>query len=348
MATTRRYGRLPDGSAVRQFILSNGLGVELRCIEYGATSTDLIVPDRDGVGKNVILGYNSLEDYLSGSMFFGATAGRVAGRISGASFEIGGSTFTLEANDPPNCLHGGSRALDKRLWIGMEVDDDDGDAVEFSYVSRDGDGGFPGNVSLTARFVVSRDQPRIILRYMATTERPTPLNVMNHCYFNLGGDDVGTIDDHLVSIAADSYTPAGENMSLLGRIDPVDDRPEDLRLETRMGDVIPRLYNRHGDNYMLRRARGDRRLIHAADAYSPESGIALAIETTTDCVQFFGGEYITEKPAARNGQRFKPRAGFCLECQDYPDAVHVPAISAPFSTPERPYSQTTIWTFATR
>jgi aldose 1-epimerase len=348
MAHTHIYGSMPDGTPVRQFVLSNALGVEIRCIEYGATTTDVLVPDRNGLQKNVILGYGNLDDYLAGTMFFGATAGRVAGRISGASFTLEGTEFALDVNDPPNCLHGGSHALDTRVWSGEIVEDAEGEAVEFRYTSPDGDNGFPGTVTVYARFVVARDVPKIILRYDATTDRRTPLNIMNHCYFNLGGDDLQTIDDHLFSIDADRYTPAGENMGLLGRVDPVDGRPEDVRSMTRMGDVIPHLHNRHGDNYVLRRKIGDRRLLHASAAYSPESGIALSIDTTTDCMQFFGGQYITAEPVSRTGRPYLPRAGFCLECQDYPDAVHSPHLSGPLTSPDRPYSQKTIWTFATR
>jgi aldose 1-epimerase len=342
------YGTMPDGTPVAAFDLENGTGMQIRIIEYGATTTDLWVPDRDGFRRNVVLGYASLEAYRAGRMWFGATAGRVAGRITNATFTLDGTRYDLDANDAPNCLHGGSNALDSRVWMGTEVESADGECVEFRTTSADGENGFPGNLTVTARFTLLAGENTLRMEYRAATDAPTPVNLINHAYLNLDGDEGDTVDGQFVQVDADEYTPAGEGMTLLGTVLPVEDTPADLRSPRPVGEVVPGLFNRHGDNYRLRRAPGDRRLIPAAAAYSPESGITLEITTTTDCVQFFGGEYIAPDPPGRTGCPYPPRAGFCLECQDYPDGANHPEISDLIATPARPYDQRTEWRFGVR
>lgn len=341
------YGTMPDGTPVAAFSLENRTGAQARFIEYGATTTDVWVPDRVGDLRNVVLGYSSLEEYRAGRMWFGATAGRVAGRITGAAFTLNGTTYTLEANDPPNCLHGGANALDSRVWVGTEVESADGECVEFRITSADGENGFPGNLTVTARFTLLADENTLRMEYRATTDAPTPVNLINHAYLNLDGEEGVTVDGQFVQVEADEYTPAGEGMTLMGTVQPVDATPADLRSPRTIGEVVPKLFNRHGDNYRLRRTPGDRHLIPAAGAFSPQSGITLSIATTTDCVQFFGGEYITPDPPGRSGRPYPPRAGFCLECQDYPDGANHPEISDIIATPSRPYHQRTEWRFST-
>lgn len=343
-----RYGTMPDGTPVAAFILENQTGAQVQFIEYGATTTDLWVPDRDGVRRNVVLGYSSLEEYRAGRMWFGATAGRVAGRITGATFTLNGRKYVLDANDPPNCLHGGANALDSRVWVGTEVESADGECVEFRTTSADGENGFPGNLEVTVRFTLLAGENTLRMEYRGTTDAPTPISLINHAYLNLDGDEGITVDDQLVHVAADEYTPAGEGMTLLGSVRGVEGTPADLRSPRAIGEVVPELFNRHGDNYRLRRTPGDRRLIAAAGAFSPRSGITLSIATTTDCVQFFGGEYITPNPPGRSGRPYPPRGGFCLECQDYPDGANHPEISDIIATPERPYEQLTEWRFGVK
>ncbi len=340
------YGTMPDGTEVRRFTLSNRQGAELSIIEYGATITDLLVPDSEGNPTNVVLGYRTLEDYMKGDMFFGATVGRVAGRITDGRFTLGGEEYELEVNDPPNHLHGGSKALDKRIWSGEPVESEEGESVVFRYRSPDNEQGYPGTVDFEVQFSLAADAPRIRIDYHAETDEPTPISMTNHAYFNLDGPDAETADDNRLMIDADEYVPCDEDLTLQGRVEPVEGKPVDLREPKRLGEVIPRLHLEHGDNYMVRRTRGDRKLKHVARASSSRTDIELDVSTTADCLQFFGGQYIDPEPPRRDGTPHNPRAGFCLETQEYPDGVNDPEICDIITTPDDPYTQTTIWEFS--
>ncbi len=327
--------------------LSNRQGAELSIIEYGATITDLLVPDREGKLTNVVLGYRDLDDYRDGNMFFGATIGRVAGRLTEGQFTLNGNEYELEINDPPNHLHGGSQALDKRVWNGEAEETDQGESAVFRYRSPDGEQGYPGTVDFTVRFTLSSDTPRVRIDYHAETDEDTPISMTNHSYFNLDGPEADTADENVLMIDADEYTPCDDELTLLGEVEPVDGKPVDLREPKRLGDVTPNLHLEHGDNYMVpREERGNRKMKHVARASSPRTGIRLDVSTTSDCIQFFGGEYIEPEPPRRDGTPHKPRAGFCLETQEYPDGVNHPEICDIITTPDDPYTQTTIWEFS--
>lgn len=271
---------------------------------------------------------------------------RVAGRITGGRFSLGGATYELERNDPPNHLHGGSNALDKRVWRGEPETTPEGEAVVLRAHSPDGDQGYPGNADFELRVLAEAGANALRLEYRVRVDVPTPISPTNHTYFNLDGPGAATADDNHLRIDADAYTPCDDKLTLLGRVEPVDGTPADFREPRRLGDVVPRLTLQHGDNYLVRRAaRGDRELVRAARATSPHTGITLDVATTADCLQFFGGHYIDPDPPGRDGSPFAPRAGFCLETQEYPDGANHPEIADIIATPDAPYRQTTVWRF---
>ena len=366
------YGRLPDGREVKQFTVNNDRGLSLSVTDYGATVTDCIVPDRDGRPTNVVLGYGSLDGYVAGGGFFGATVGRIAGRLKGAAFEIDGTRYELaagEAADRPdggNHLHGGNVGFDKRLWTAEEpvssaAAPDPGRSVRLRYLSSDGEEGYPGNLEVIVTFTVPSGANVVRIDYEARTDKATPFSPTNHSYFNLGGDDVASIEDHLLRIHADYYTPTDETMTHLGIVDAVDGTGADLRHERRIGEIMPGLLQQHGDNYLLRPpptranveaaglgpespSRPEPRPV--ARATSPESGIQMTVATNAACLQFFGGRYIQGKPPARTGRDYGPFAGFCFECQEYPDGTNHPEICDIILRPGEVYRQRTEWRFA--
>ncbi len=318
-------------------------------MEYGASITDLIVPAADGSPTNIALGYDSLDGYLRGSAFIGAIAGRVAGRITGAQVNINGTHYELEPNDPPNTLHSGSSAMDKRIWSGSAVDDPRGPALMFSLHSPDGDCGLPGDADVRVRYITPIGAPEVVVEIDISVTMDTPLNPIQHAYFNLNGADSGvSVLDHTVAIYADTYTPTDDRMGHLGRAERVNGTAADLRSFTAIRKVAPKVNQRHGDNYIVRRPAGEakagRRLALAASARSEATGISLEVLSTSSCVQFYTGVHLAES-SARGGGTYGEFDGFCFEAQDYPDAVRTPSLGNIIYGPERPYEQRTVWRF---
>jgi len=383
------FGVLPDGTEVHRYTLfmerpsddhagshagshagghtGSKAGPSLTVTPYGATMLDLRVPDRSGNLAPVILSYRTLEEYLAGTFFVGATVGRVAGRITEGRFVLDGQEYRLERNDPPNHLHGGSQALDRRVWT---VSESSNDSVTMRYHSPDGEEGYPGAVDLEVRYrLVAADSGidngvDLVIETRARSDAPTPLSTTNHAYFNLSGGMDATVDAHYLSIDADHYTPADEAMTLLGMVEPVAGTAADLRRERPMGEVIPALHRRHGDNYLLGRPGTGTSdgtsvgisagasagtfagtpssrpgLRHAARAKHPGSGRVMDVLTDAPCLQFFGGEYLTPPFAARSG--------FCLECQGYPDGPNHPEIDDIILRPGELYRRTIVYRFST-
>ena len=342
--TARDYGTLPSGENVREFTLQNPQGMVARVIEYGATLTELHVPDGRGQMADVVLGFKNLEGYLGGHPFFGGTIGRVAGRISGGKFTLEGRSYTLALNDPPNHLHGGKVGFDKRLWRGQAVGDVDGsDAVKFVLRSPDGEEGYPGNVEVAVTYSLTSHN-ELVIQYEATTDRATPLSPTNHSYFNLSGEGSGNINKHLLQIDADAITSTDAAMTQLGGREAVSGKPNDLNQPRRLGDVIPKLLNQHGDNYLLRRDQPGA-LVQAARLRDPASGRVLEVFTTESCLQFYSAAVLDGTLKGKSGRPYPKFGGLCLECQDYPDGVNTPELGDIILRPGKTYQQTTIYRF---
>ena len=334
---------------VRRLWIENDRGMRLGAMEYGATLTDLLVPSAGGTSTNVVLGYESLDGYLAGSGFIGAVAGRVAGRISGARFDLGGKAYELEANDPPNALHSGSAAIDKRIWAGEAVSDRRGPAIAFSLLSPTGDCGFPGEVAFRVRYVLPHGSTEVIVEISAMASEDTPLNPIHHAYFNLDGGNGTDVLDHDLAIYADWYTPTDDAMGLCGRRDRVNGTAANVRTPTRMRDVVAVIHQGHGDNYLIRRpvAASDQsgQLALAARAVSPASGISLEVFTTASYLQFYSGISLDES-GARGGGSYGAHQGFCLEAQEYPDGMRSPDLGDIVYGPGKAFQQRTAWRFS--
>ena len=337
------FGRLAHGEPVDAYRLAGANGLTLTAIPYGGIVTRLLVPDGRGDLADVVLGFDDLAGYLGPHPFFGAIAGRVAGRISGARFTLEGRDHSLEANDPPNTLHGGSNGFDKQMWDAVPVTRPDGAAsLRLSRVSPDGEAGFPGNVAVAVTYTVADDN-RFVIDVEATTDAATPFSLTHHSYFNLGG--AGTIAGHELQVFASDVAAHDGQSTLLGRREPVDGRPGDLRQPRRLGDVIPHLAGQHGDLYFVDRPAGAA-IARAARLVDPSSGRVMTVNTTEDCLQFYTGTKLDGSLVGKGGRRYESLAGLCLECECYPDGANVPSLGDIILRPGRTLRQTTEYAFS--
>jgi aldose 1-epimerase len=304
------------GGSVEIYTLSNVHGVEARITTYGATLVSLKAPDRAGHFKNIVLGFDTLEPYLTVGAYYGATVGRYANRIAKARFTLDGKTYQLAANDGPNSLHGGSRGFDKRIWQAEPLPASQGNGVRFTYVSAAGEEGYPGEVTAHAIYRLD-DSDNLEIEYGATTTAPTPVNLANHAYFNLTGDPSVPVLDHVLTINADRFTPVDATLIPTGELRPVAGTPFDFRtphaVGARIGDADEQLRRGHGydHNWVLNKPTAGSTL--AAVVTDPKSGRSLEVRTTQPGVQFYTGNFMNGKPAAGGGSVFAYRTGLCLE-----------------------------------
>lgn len=340
------FGRLADGTEVRIYTLKNSQGAFARVTEYGATLTELWVPDRDGKLGNVVLGFDSLEQYLNGPAFFGSTVGRVANRIARGKFVLEGKEYVLATNRPPNHLHGGFKGFDKRVWklSGLRATDSEA-AVEFSYISADGEEGYPGTLRVNVVYTLTAAN-ELRIDYHASTDKATPVNLTNHSFFNLAGG--GSVLDHLLRLNATRYTPADATLIPTGEIAPVRGTGLDFTRSRRMGERIEefRSYaNGYDHNFVLNR-RGPG-LALCARVEEPKSGRVMEVWTTEPGVQFFTGNRLDGRFTGIGGVTYNQHGGFCLEPQHFPDSINKPNFPSVVLRPGDTFESSTAYQFTT-
>lgn len=338
------FGTTSDGRAVTRFTLTNQAGTMARLMAYGATLTELWIADRDGCRADVVLGFDRFPQYEKESPFFGCTTGRLANRTSGGRFTLDGIDYRLACNDGPNHLHGGMKGLDKAIWAGEPLTRPDGPAVRFTCLSPDGEEGYPGDLAITVTYVLT-DQDELRLEYEATTDRPTPVNLTNHTYFNLAGQ--GDVLGHILTLHAAAYTESDEALIPTGRILPVGGSPLDFTRPALVGGRIRRTaIGGYDDNYVIDRGEGQE-LALTADLYEPGCGRAMELWTTEPGVQFYSGNYLAGL-RGRAGAVYHRHAGLCLETQHFPDSANRPEFPSVILRPGETYRQTTVHRFAAR
>jgi len=334
------------GKTVKLFTLTNRKGTIVKVTNYGLTLTDIQTADRDGKLGHVALGFDNLESYLKGHPFFGCIAGRVANRIAKGKFTLDGKEYTLAINNGPNHLHGGKKGFDKVVWDAKPLPATDREqAIEFHYLSADGEEGYPGNLDVTVIYALTDDN-EIRIEYRATTDKATPVNLTNHSYFNLAGsgDTLGTE----IFIAADRYTPADKTLIPTGELAPVQGTPLDFTKPTTMGARIDQLKAFPGGydhNFVLNSGGG--KLSLAARAYEPKTGRVLEVFTTEPGVQLYNGIGLGSE-VVHGGQRVVKYGGFCLETQHFPDAINQPKFPSVVLRPGQTYQTTTVFKFAAK
>jgi aldose 1-epimerase len=336
---------------VDSVILKNASGMEVRAITYGGIITSIRVPDRDGHFDDVVLGYDTENGYRKNNTpYLGAIIGRFGNRIAKGSFVLDGRAYTLATNNGPNHLHGGNRGFDKVVWQAEEFRNSDGVGVIFRYTSPDGEEGYPG--ALTARVTYTlNDRDELIVDYFATSDKPTPVNMTQHSYFNLAGPTRDVLS-HELTINADQYTPVDSTLIPTGEIVPVEGTPFDFRKPTTIGDRINESHEqlRYGrgydHNFVLNRRDGE--LVHAAHVYEPSTGRVLDISTTEPGMQFYSGNFLDGAIIGKSGRVYAQRFGFCLETQHFPDSPNQPRFPSTILRPGNEYRSRTVFAFGGR
>jgi len=338
-----RFGTLPDGRDVSLFTCRNASGMVMKLTDYGAIVVAVETYDREGNRANITLGFDDLNGYLQRHPYFGATVGRYANRIAGGKFTLDGREYVLATNDGANHLHGGKEGFDRVLWSAEPVETVDTVGVRFTYDSPDGEEGYPGNLRVTVDYVLT-NQNELKMVFMATTDKPTPVNLANHCYWNLSGAGSGTILDHELMINADQYLPVDEGLIPTGELADVVNTPLDFRTRQKIGARIRELDNRpqgYDHCFVLRPGDGDMRL--AARVRDRKTGRVMEVRTTQPGVQFYSGNFLDGQPP--NGG-FPQYAGFCLETQHFPDSPNQPHFPNTILRPGETYRHVTIHKFA--
>jgi aldose 1-epimerase len=341
------WGQTADGAPVQLFTLQNKHGLVAKLTNFGAILVELQVPDRSKRMSNVVLGFESLEGYLNGSPYFGATCGRVANRIAKGRFTLDRQEFTLAANNGRNHLHGGLKGFDKVLWKATALPDGkEGPAVQFKYFCRNGEEGYPGNLSVYVTYTLTEDNA-VQIDYLVTTDLPTPINLTNHSYFNLAGS--GDILKHEVMIAADRYTVSDDELIPTGEIASVQGTPLDFRQPTPVGARIEQINAKprgYDHNFVLNSGGGALSL--AAQVLDPSSGRLMEVFTTEPGVQLYSGNFLDGKLTGIGGVKYNQYSGLCLETQHFPDAVHYPQFPSVILRPGQVYRTTTSYKFSVR
>ena len=336
------FGHTSDGTAVDIYTLADGK-VEARVITYGGIIVSLRTPDRNGKLDDVVLGYDSVDQYIAQTPYFGAIIGRYANRIAHGSFQLDGKTYSIPKNNGDNALHGGIRGFDKVVWTAQQIKD----GVELTYVSKDGDQGFPGTLTTTVRYTLEGGALRI--EYAATTDKDTVLNLTNHSYFNLAGQGKGDVFGHVVKIDASRFTPADASQIPTGELKPVEGTPFDFRTPHAIGERINaddaqlHLGKGYDHNFVLDHAQGQ--LTEAAEVYEPTTGRILRVLTTEPGVQLYTGNNLDGSITGKEGRVYKQYSALCLEAQHFPDSPNHANFPTTELKPGRAFHSVTVFQF---
>jgi aldose 1-epimerase len=339
--TKKHFGQMPDGAEVYLYTLTNDLGFEVSIINYGGAITSLKVPDRAGVPGDIVLGFESLDDYVTNPRYFGALIGRHANRIALGKFSLNGVEYQLDQNNGVNHLHGGFNGFDKRVWNATEDQRSDSAVLHLEYVSKDGEEKYPGTVSAVVSYSLFHDELRI--DYGATTDTDTIVNLTNHSYFNLKGE--GTILDHELKLNADSFTPVSKDLIPTGEIKSVEVTPMDFRQGKKIGAEISVVTGGYDHNFVLNEHDGSLR--SAGHLREESTGRVLEILTTQPGIQFYSGNFLDGSLVGKNGMVYHKYTGLCLEPQHFPDAPNHPNFPSTVLRAGKEYKQTTVFKFST-
>jgi aldose 1-epimerase len=346
----RPFGQTLSGQPVTQFTLTNAHGLQAEIISYGGIMTRLLVPDRAGRFADIVLGHRSLAEYRAGSAYFGALIGRVGNRIAAGRFTLDGTVHQLATNDAPGgrpChLHGGAAGFDKVLWQAAPLA---GAGLRLRYHSPDGEEGYPGNLDVTVTYRLS-DADELIIEYHAISDRPTPVNLTQHNYYNLRGESAGDILDHLLTLHAGRFTPVDAGLIPTGAFAGVAGTPFDFTRPIRIGarieaaDAQLRFGGGYDHNWVIDRTGPG--LAHAATVQEPESGRRMEVWTDAPGIQFYAGNAIPAGSAGKTGRPYSARQGFCLETQNHPDAPNHPEFPPAILRPGAEYRTITAYRFS--
>ena len=351
MINKSEFGKMPDGQVIYAFDAVNSKGAEMQIISYGAIVTKLTMPDKNGKFDDIVLGYDNLEGYLKVNPYFGAIVGRYGNRIGKAKFSLDGTEYQLDVNDGENHLHGGSAGFDRVVWTGEVVEREEGPAVKMTYISPDGEMGYPGEVTLSVVFILSNNN-ELILEYSGTTDKTTILNPTHHSYFNLTGNPENTILDHKLMMKASKFTPVDAGLITTGELKDVKGTPFDFTSPTKIGARI------NDDNEQLKFGKGydhnwaidnyDGSVKSIVTLYDETSGRLMEILTDEPGMQFYSGNFIDGTITGKKGIVYNFRTGLCLEAQHFPDSPNKDQFLPVTLKPGETYTQKTIYRFSVK
>jgi aldose 1-epimerase len=340
------YGEV-DGEKITQYTLTNPSGMIVKIINYGGTVTDIMTHDKNGTMGNVVLGYDSLAGYTqTGNPYFGCLVGRYANRIAKAKFTLDGKEYKLAANNDVNALHGGLKGFDKRVWKASDINTDSISSIKFTYDSKDMEEGYPGNLHAEVVYTLTKDN-ELKIEYTATTDKATPVNLTNHCYFNLSAGADSTILDHELMLKADKFTPVDAKLIPTGMITGVGGNAMDFNSPKKIGKDIGSVEGGYDHNWVLNKTGTGAEVI--GSLYHPGSGRFMEVYTTEPGIQFYSGNFLNGTlKNTRGGVKYKKHAGLCLETQHFPDSPNQPGFPNTILKPGETYTQTTVYKFSTK
>ena len=349
---TRKFGETGDGEIVYLYTLTNSKGMKAEIINYGGIVVSLYAPDRNGKFEDVVLGYDNLDDYIKETPYFGCIAGRYANRIAKGKFTLNGEEYNLAVNNGPNHLHGGIKGFDKVVWTAKPFKTATEAGVELIYVSKDGEEGYPGNLTSMVTYTLT-DNNELMVNYYAYTDKATVINLTHHGYFNLEGQGKGDILDHEMMINADHFTPVDETLITTGELRPVKGTPFDFTEPTAIGARIEAdneqlKYGKGYDHNWVLNRKDDKSLSLAARVYEPDSGRVMEVLTTEPGVQFYAGNFLDGTLTGKEGRVYKHRYGFCLETQHFPDSPNKPEFPSVVLKPGETYTHAAVFKFSAK
>jgi aldose 1-epimerase len=346
------FGKSEDGQQVDLYTLSNKKGMEVAITNFGGTIVSIKVPDKSGKIADVVLGYDDVSGYAGGKAFLGATVGRYGNRIAKGKFTLDGKTYTLPLNDGPNTLHGGVKGFNQRIWTAKDVSGPAGQALQLTYLSRDKEEGFPGNLSVKVVFTLSNTN-ELKIDYTASTDKDTVLNLTNHSYFNLAGQGEGDILGTELTLHASRFTPVDSTLIPTGELRSVKGTPFDFTKATPIGSRIDQddeqlKFGKGYDHNWVLESRGTGMLHLAAQAYDPKTGRVLEVSTTEPGIQFYTGNFLDGTIHGKDGKVYNHRFAFCLETQHFPDSPNHPKFPTTELKAGQKYHSTTVFAFLTK
>jgi aldose 1-epimerase len=346
------FGTTKDGVVIHRYVLHNQKGVEAVVISYGAALVSLKVPDRNGKMADIVLGYDDLAGYEQDKSFFGATVGRYGNRIANGEFTLDGNLYHLPKNDGPNSLHGGNKGFNRRVWTGVDRSTASAESLVFSYISQDGEEGYPGTLKVEVTYTLPANSNELRIDYSATTDKDTVINLTNHSYFNLSGMPEQEILNHQLLLHAKKFTPVNATLIPTGELRAVAGTPFDFTQSTVIGSRINqddeqlKFGKGYDHNWVL--DSGGAGLQLAAEVFEPTSGRVLEVLTTEPGVQFYTGNFLDGTVHGEGGVLYGHRTGLCLETQHFPDSPNHPTFPSTELKPGKTYRSTTVLRFAIR
>lgn len=350
--TKHDFGKTSDGKTAEAYVLKNKNGVEVTISDFGSTLISFKAPDRNGKLADIVLGYKSAADYERGKSFFGGTIGRYGNRIADGQFTLDGKAYHVPKNDGPNSLHGGITGFNKRYWNAKDISTGSDQSVEFTYLSPDGEEGYPGNLKVKAVYSLN-DQNELKISYAATTDKDTVVNLTNHSYFNLAGEGSGDILGHELILKADKFTPVDSTLIPTGELTPVKGTPFDFSNSVAIGARIDQddqqlTFGKGYDHNWALTAGKQAKPQLAAEVFEPKSGRVLQVLTTEPGVQFYSGNFLDGTVVGKSDKSYGHRSGFCLETQHFPDSPNHSNFPSTVLKPGQSYRTETIYKVSSR